>query len=341
MTSEQIWEPVPIEDYKNFYQISSNGRVKNRNGRVLKISKQNGYICVTLSYDYKIKRFLVHRLVALAFIPNSDSKPFINHKNRNKTDNRVENLEWVTSKENAQHAIETGMKNGRIKAVEQVDKCGNVIQEFESASEASRKTGIYRKSICDACIGRTRSRKAGGYFWRFSEKDNKITIDLTGYETISGFEGLYKINQKGDVYSIMKKQLLIPWFINKKATIRLSRDKKGFNKIVGILVAQTFIPNPENKACVCHINGDLKDNGVENLKWASRSEITKNTYNLGKNSNRKRVGQYDLDGNLIREFENIRQASKEVFGISYSIGSISQCCKGRYGQYKGFIWKYL
>ncbi len=339
MTSEQIWKPVPIEDYKNFYQISSNGRVKNRNGRVLKISKQNGYICVTLSYDYKIKRFLVHRLVALAFIPNSDSKPFINHKNRNKTDNRVENLEWVTSKENAQHAIETGMKNGRIKAVEQVDKCGNVIQEFESASEASRKTGINRRAICNVCIGR--SKTAGGYFWKFVEKQYVSTIDLTDYKGIAGFETYYMINRDGKIYSIMKKQLLVPWFINKKATIRLTKDKKGSNKIVHILVAETFIPNPENKACVCHINGDLKDNRVENLKWASRSEITKNTYNLGKNSNRKRVGQYDLDGNLIKEFENIRQASKELFDVSYSIGSILQCCKGRYGQYKGFIWKYL
>ncbi len=339
MTSLEIWKLAPIEDYKNLYQISSNGRVKNRNGRILKTSIQNGYVSATLSSDYNVKRVLVHRLVALAFIPNPESKKFVNHKNRDKAGNCVENLEWVTSKENAQHARETGMKKGRIKAVQQLDKCGNVIEEFESASDASRKTKIDRKTISDVCTGRTHT--AGGYFWKFLTKNDNPVIDLKDYETVPGFVGLYKINKKGDIYSIRKKQLLVPWFNNGKAAIRINKDKKGFSKYIYILVAETFIPNPENKACVCHINGDQKDDRVENLKWASRSEITKNLYNLGKNSNRKRVGQYDLDGNLIREFENIRQASRELFGVNYSIGSISQCCKGRYGQYKGFIWKYL
>lgn len=100
------WRSIP--GYEGIYQVSSEGRVKNAYGHVLKPeTAKNGYKRVTL---FDKKKFQVHRLVALAFIPNPDNKEVVNHRNGVKADNRVENLEWVTWSENAKHAYATGLK---------------------------------------------------------------------------------------------------------------------------------------------------------------------------------------------------------------------------------------
>jgi hypothetical protein len=91
---------------------------------------------VDLCKNGKKKTFLVHRLVATAFIPNPDNKPYINHINGNKTDNRLENLEWCTQSENMKHSYRTGLqtKSGKQKRV----RCIETNQEFESMNEAGR-----------------------------------------------------------------------------------------------------------------------------------------------------------------------------------------------------------
>lgn len=100
------WRSIP--GYEGIYQVSSEGRVKNAYGHVLKPeTAKNGYKRVTL---FDRKKFQVHRLVALAFIPNPDNKEVVNHRNGVKADNRVENLEWATWSENEKHAYATGLK---------------------------------------------------------------------------------------------------------------------------------------------------------------------------------------------------------------------------------------
>jgi hypothetical protein len=117
----EIWRK--IKNYEKSYMISNLGRVKSinrkvRNGtsnRIIaeRILKQeiifNNYRRITLSENQKKERFQVHRLVALAFIPNPENKPFVNHKDYNKSNNCVDNLEWVTRRENQCHM---GLKNG-------------------------------------------------------------------------------------------------------------------------------------------------------------------------------------------------------------------------------------
>ena len=100
-----------IEGYEGIYQISSHGRVKSfKNGKI-KILKSRindkGYNTTCLRKDGKSKYKLVHRLVAEAFIPNIDSKPYINHIDGNKLNNNINNLEWVTPSENTLHTIRT------------------------------------------------------------------------------------------------------------------------------------------------------------------------------------------------------------------------------------------
>lgn len=101
-----------IEGYEGIYEVSDRGRVRNikRGGRLMSLVKvTHGYIAVTLHKQGKQKMYLVHRLVAKAFITNPKNKPQVNHKDGVKTNNSAENLEWVTSHENLEHARNTGL----------------------------------------------------------------------------------------------------------------------------------------------------------------------------------------------------------------------------------------
>ena len=122
----EIWKDIP--GYEALYQASNLGRVMsldkeiiNKNGKskiqraiILKQTIDKGYKAINLSVNYKKLRTGAHRLVALAFIPNPENKPCVNHINGIKDDNRVENLEWVTYSENERHSIDVLKKRIRI-----------------------------------------------------------------------------------------------------------------------------------------------------------------------------------------------------------------------------------
>ena len=119
---KEIWKDIP--GYENIYQISNLGRIKSldriiicknkkniKRGKILKVEiVNNGYERIQLHKNNKCKRYKMHRLVAQAFISNPEKKPYVNHKNGIKNDNRVINLEWCTQSENILHAYKTGLR---------------------------------------------------------------------------------------------------------------------------------------------------------------------------------------------------------------------------------------
>ena len=162
------------------YFITRGGDVMSiKTGSLKKRAPQktmHGYLAVGL-YDSSVKVHMIkiHRLVAGAFIANPDSKPQVNHLNLIKTDNRVENLEWATAKENMMHSFANGRESshkgkfGRLnhtsKCVRQLSLSGEFIKEYGSILEAMRETGIVHGNISSVCSGRRET--AGGFKWRF------------------------------------------------------------------------------------------------------------------------------------------------------------------------------
>ena len=112
----------------------------------------------------------VHRMVALAFIDNPDNKPYVNHINGNRSDNNVENLEWVTSSENAIHAHKNGLVGyQKVRPVRQFNLLGEWMMDFESASEAARQCECQQSKITEVCKGNRKT--AGNYQWRYVDSN--------------------------------------------------------------------------------------------------------------------------------------------------------------------------
>lgn len=157
----------------NNYEVSNKGNVRRilKNGyKLLKPFKdKDGYLKVCLCENNKrIYRF-VHRLVGITFIENKHSKPTINHKDGNKLNNNIENLEWATIKEQNNHALSNGLRNmkndGCSKEVEQYSLDGKLIKTYLSANEAHRQTGFSQGHISEVCRGEKNTYK--NYIWKY------------------------------------------------------------------------------------------------------------------------------------------------------------------------------
>ena len=188
---EEVWKD--IEDYEGYYQISNLGRIKSLERTIehakcgIKKVKErimsnttmnNGYEEVILSKYGKKQIMLVHRLVASTFIINTENKSQVNHINGIKTDNRVENLEWVSATENTTHSYRIGLQkpktnmrwkfgkdNPTSKSVVQYSLNMIFIKEYYAVSDAHRETKIPVSDIAKCARG---IRKiASGYIWKY------------------------------------------------------------------------------------------------------------------------------------------------------------------------------
>ena len=153
-------------------RVMPTGKVFNSHkvpGRMLKNNMSNiGYYVVNLHKDGKGHTMQVHRLVAQAFIPNPKNLPEVNHKDEDKLNNRVDNLEWCDSAYNTNYGTSLQRKTEATRlAVLQYDFDGNFIAEYPSSKEASEAAGVDRSLISKCCRGQRRT--AGGFVWKYKE----------------------------------------------------------------------------------------------------------------------------------------------------------------------------
>ena len=151
------WKTVEIDGvtYKD-YEVSTKGRIRNvKTGRILKQQKTKiGYLQIGLPKDKKKKWFLVHRLVATAFIPNPHGLTDVDHIDKNRQNNCVENLRWLSHENN----LPDSLKQRRVKCVE----TGMI---YKSIEQASKETGISQGRICEVCKGKCKTTH--GFHWEY------------------------------------------------------------------------------------------------------------------------------------------------------------------------------
>ncbi len=161
---EEWKDVVGAEEY---YQISSFGRVKNKGtGEILKPSKSGAYRHIELRYGIN-RNFLIHRMVAEAFIPNPFNLRCVNHIDENKENNHVDNLEWCTYQYNTTYGKGSLQRNSKII---QYDMAGNALKIWESIKEASENLGIKYQNISACCRGKKKS--SCGYMWSYANLED-------------------------------------------------------------------------------------------------------------------------------------------------------------------------
>ena len=167
---EESWKD--IEGYEGLYQISNKGRVKSlknnktKKEKILKPINVKGYLKVDLYKNKTRKNLLVHRLVANAFLTNPHNLLEVNHKDENKQNNSVENLEWCTHKYNNNFGTRNERsRKAQSKKVYQYSKDGELISVWESTSECQRN-GFDHGAVASCCRGERKSHKC--YIWSYT-----------------------------------------------------------------------------------------------------------------------------------------------------------------------------
>lgn len=155
---------------------------------------------------------------------------------------------------------------------------------------------------------------------------------------IKGFEN-YQITDDGRVWSKKNNKWLKPKNNNGYFIVRLYSHNHSKFVLIHRLVAEHFIPNPDNKPCIDHINTIRTDNRVENLRWCTQKENVNNP--ISKERRRltkcKNVYQYTIDDKLIKIWESTKECSRNGFNQ----GHIAECCRGERQKHKGYKWSYL
>lgn len=168
--------------YGEKYQVSNTGLVRNKvTKQLIKSHKdKKGYLRVSLSRNNVQVTVKVHRAVAIAFIENPNNLPQVNHKDGNKGNNEVSNLEWVSNYDNMQHAIENGLTNhvdyaGRKKRpVIRISSTGEKVR-FNSLAEAAKECHVSRSNLCNALKGKRNF--CGGYTWKYADESEVAVSD--------------------------------------------------------------------------------------------------------------------------------------------------------------------
>ena len=352
MTEMEVWKTI---DNFSKYEISSFGNLRNNLKHLLKSTLKSGYYGTSiLNNDNKRISMKIHRIVALTFIPNPENKYTVNHKDHNKLNNNVDNLEWATTTEQNIHKRKCKKEIQELVSSRAVWRINNdtnekieLYQTIKFAAQwvfDNKLTSIVdfnngnniKTKISAVCQKRYGRNTTFGYKWEYDNSnenkyENEIWKDVPS-DIVNGIIG-YKISNYGRVKN--HKGRITEGSNHESGYLWVSIAPKSY--LLHRLVAKVFIPNPENKEQVNHIDGNKINTRASNLEWCSNKENSQHAHDTGLQPNTKTIVQYDINMNKLNEFKSQVDASNRL-NISYS--SINRCCKDKIKSTNGFIFKF-
>lgn len=340
---DEHWYEFPTELNISHYSISDKGRLWSKKLLRLKLGtiSPSGYLSTNIvDNNGKSHPMFLHRLVALALLSNPDNYETVDHIDRNRTNNVVENLRWLSRREQSKNQ----KKALTISGSRQVDQCtldGTYIKTWKSVQEAgsamagSKNVGQTISNVCNGL------RKTGyGYVWRYTPIKE---LDGEEWNQIPNIPGYYASTKgrikRGNSYG---EELLDGTIRGQYRVVRIEHKSYPLH----VLICRTFNgDNPSGKYEVNHINGNTFDNCSMNLEWVNHKDNCKHASNMdlidrkrmGKAVSKK-VNKYTVDGEFICSYSSITEAQIS----NPSSNHISSVCRSKPGHLTsgGFKWKY-
>lgn len=327
------WFELPSYLKLSKYRISPSGKMRNIHGRIINPwRREDGYVCVNIwNDDRKARTWLLHRLVALAFIPcPCKNRNKVDHINRIRDDNEVGNLRWVTWRENSLNSTPHGSPSRKI--VQQTLD-GKVVKIWNSSSDVSQALGVSKRHVSHVC---QKQGNCQGYQWNYyyEKIDGEVWVDLElDMDVIIGVSSCGRIRHLMGAITYGNK--------SPSGYYRVQINKRGHQ--VHRLICRAFMPHPEyTNLTVNHKDRNKGNNVISNLEWSTQSEQMQHVVATSNWKNRKtgarRVRQMTLQGGTITEFTSVTEAS-EVTNVN--LGSISRTCLGKQDTAGGFLWRYI
>lgn len=313
--------------FENVYKVSNKGRILTARGRkTYGHLDKSGYRVFAINKKQKC----VHRLVASAFLdsPGEDQEYQVNHKDLNRQNNCVTNLEWVTRSQNCQHAVDSGQRSRDYSARSNpILACkigtGKWVR-YASVAGAARDLNLLKSCVWETCKGKT--NQTGGYIFRYADTVERY---LPGEVWKQVSESNIKVSNFGRVWHLHGNQ--INWG---------SRNAKGYMKtrfgtksaFVHRLVAKYFIGDPPSayQVTVNHKDMDTTNNHVENLEWASAKEQLQHALENNRSRSSSGAGQSKVVfGRLLGTLEwNLKFLSQTEANRAL-MTNVGACCRGR------------
>lgn len=267
----EIWKKHPDKVYKNYYEISNKGQVRNNKETILKQSIKSGYYYCCFQVGKDKRGIKIHRLVAKLFVKNNDPDKYnvVNHINGNKLDNNYTNLEWCNSAMNGQHALDNNLLTPFTRRIVSANVETNQCEVHDSILQASKDLNIDDGYICKVLSGERDQAK--GYCFIYYREDavpvEKIN-DFSKFKQLVDFPN-YLINNKGEIYSLIQKKIMkvLP---HKEGCLQvnLSYNTNRKTYLIHRLVGSYFLKKINAKHnSITHIDRDRTNNNVENLAW--------------------------------------------------------------------------